>query len=51
MQETADKEERPPCDHAILRALFDTLPQVFAKEEKCWTGVTKKYLREADDHE
>lgn len=52
MQEIADREERPPCDHEILRALFDTIPAVFAKEEgRGWTGATKKYLREADDHE
>lgn len=44
-------EERPPCDSAILKALFDTIPQVFAKEEKGWTGITEKGLRRLDDNE
>lgn len=34
MSELAALEERPPCDHEILRALFDTIPRVFAKEER-----------------
>lgn len=34
MSELAVLEERPPYDHEILRALFDTIPVVFAKEEK-----------------
>lgn len=46
-----EKEERPPCDHAILRALFDTIPTVFAKEENRWTGLTKRQLKRGDDHE
>lgn len=52
MLEIADKEERPPCDSAILKALFDTIPVIFPKEDASrWTGATKKYLREAGDHE
>ena len=52
MPEIAVKEERPPCDHAILKALFATIPVIFQKEDAGrWEGATKKYLREADDNE
>lgn len=51
MREETTLEERPPCDHDILKALFDTIPRVFAKEEKGWTGLTEKGLRRQDDKE
>lgn len=52
MSEIADREEHPPCDHVILKALFKTIPVLFPKEDVSrWTGVTKKVLREVDDNE
>lgn len=52
MLEIADREERPPCDHEILRALFDTIPVIFPKKEnRGWIGVTEKGLRRQDDTE
>lgn len=51
MREETTLEERPPCDHAILRALFDTIPRVFAKEENMWAGLSERGLRRQDDKE
>lgn len=46
------REERPSADREILKALFDTIPVIFPKEEnRGWTGATKKYFKEADDNE
>ena len=48
MQQT--QEERPKCDSAILKALFDTLPIVFLKEDaRRWVGQTIKSAKENDD--
>jgi hypothetical protein len=45
-------EERPPADKDILKALFDTLPMVLAKEEAGrFSGITNKGKRRQDDHE
>lgn len=46
------KESRPPTDRDILKALFDTIPTVFAKEDRYrWTGITEKSLKRSDNHE
>ena len=48
MQQT--QEERPKGDPAILKALFDTLPTVFTKEDsRRWVGQTKKAAKENDE--
>ena len=52
MSEIKDREERPPCDSVILKALYDTIPVIFPKEDVSrWTGITKKALKEVDDNE
>lgn len=50
MPEIAGKEERPPCDSVMLKALFDTIPVIFPKEEnRGWTGISEKGSRRQDD--
>ena len=45
-------EERPPADKDLLKALFDTIPVLFAKEEaNRFSGITGRGKRRQDDGE